>query len=139
MKKIFSLILCLVLLGCSSVNTKTTVPITKAEKTVYLSDFPAGWEVDFEEMLHDNGWEVFAVLNSIENTHGDSKKKGQDRATFLIELVYIKPDLFLWIGTVRVIDLRTGKRVSTYSFDGVMKSTILKEVEKIMKTIKVTN
>lgn len=137
MKKVFGLILCLFMLGCSSVSTKGTLPITQVEKTVYLSDFPAAWEVEFEDMLHDNGWEVFAMLNSVETTQGNEKSKGQDRATFLIEMVHIKPDLFLWIGTVRVVDLRTGKRVSTYSFDGVTKGAILSEVQKIMGTIKV--
>lgn len=137
MKKIFGLILCLFMLGCSSVSTKGTLPITQSEKTVYLSDFPASWEVEVEDILHDNGWEVFAMLNSVEITNGNRKSKGQDRATFLIEIVDIKPDLFLWIGTIRVVDLRTGKRVSTYSFEEVPKGIVLNEIQKIMETIKV--
>lgn len=137
MKKYLIFILTLILLGCSSMNIKKTLPIKITEKTVYLSDFPDDWEIDLDEMLSQNGWEVYSILNNIEYTQGDYRVKGQNRATFLIQCSNIELDLFLWIGTIKIIDLRTGKRVSTYLFQDVTKETVLEAIQKIINTIKI--
>lgn len=125
MKKIFLAILFIfVLCSCNNVDIRHQVDLSKQEKTVLLDNFPIDYEKLIKEKLERDGWKISVVDNG--------------KSVILIQCSKIsKRSLFGFgvDGSVRYVDLRTGKKIAQYDFTSTNPHDVINKVVETMKKI----
>ena len=106
MKKILLAILLLfTLVACGNLETYHTPPaLKKGQKTVRLVNFPIAFEGSLTKELEKKGWDVY-----VGNSGNQSIKV--ECSNFDFDMLYGFRQ-----GSLKFIDLRTGKRIGYYEF-----------------------
>ena len=125
MKKILLAILLLfTLVACGNLETYHTPPaIKKGQKTVKLVDFPIDFEGRVTKDLEKKGWDVYAG-----NTGNQAIKV--ECSNFDFDMLYGFRQ-----GSLKFIDLRTGKEFARYKFRIADPDNVQKEIVKILESI----
>lgn len=125
MKKILLAILLLfTLVACGNLETYHTPPaLKKGQKTVRLVNFPIAFEGSLTKELEKKGWDVY-----VGNTGNQAIKV--ECSNFDFDMLYGFRQ-----GSLKFIDLRTGKEFARYKFRIADPDNVQKEIVKILESI----
>ncbi|WP_335967911.1 hypothetical protein [Fusobacterium polymorphum] len=125
MKKILLAILLLfTLVACGNLETYHTPPaLKKGQKTVRLVNFPIAFEGSLTKELEKKGWDVY-----VGNTGNQAIKV--ECSNFDFDMLYGFRQ-----GSLKFIDLRTGKEIARYKFRIADPDNVQKEIVKILESI----
>ena len=125
MKKILLAILLLfTLVACGNLETYHTPPaLKKGQKTVRLVNFPIDFEGRVTKDLEKKGWDVY-----VGNSGNQSIKV--ECSNFDFDMLYGFRQ-----GSLKFIDLRTGKEFARYKFRIAEPDNVQKEIVKILESI----
>ena len=125
MKKILLAILLLfTMVACGNLETYHTPPaLKKGQKTVRLVNFPIAFEGSLTKELEKKGWDVY-----VGNTGNQAIKV--ECSNFDFDMLYGFRQ-----GSLKFIDLRTGKEFARYKFRMADPDNVQKEIVKILESI----
>ena len=125
MKKILLAILLLfTLVACGNLETYHTPPaLKKGQKTVRLVNFPIDFEGRVTKDLEKKGWDVY-----VGNSGNQSIKV--ECSNFDFDMLYGFRQ-----GSLKFIDLRTGKEFARYKFRIADPDNVQKEIVKILEAV----
>ena len=125
MKKILlSILLLFTLVACGNLETyHTPSALKKGQKTVRLINFPVDFEGKVTKDLEKKGWDVYAV-------------KGGNQS-IEVGLYNLKLDMLYGFrqGSLKFIDLRTGKEIARYSFRIADPDDVQKKIVDILESL----
>ena len=124
MKKILLAILLLfTLVACGNLETyHTPSAINKGQKTVRLINFPIDFEGRVTKDLEKKGWDVYTG-----NTGNQAIEVG---------IYNLKLDMLYGFrqGSLKFIDLRTGKEIARYNFKMAQPESIQKKIVDVLQS-----
>jgi hypothetical protein len=124
MKKILLAILLLfTLVACGNLETYHTPPaLKKGQKTVRLLNFPIAFEGSLTKELEKKGWDVY-----VGNTGNQAIKV--ECSNFDFDMLYGFRQ-----GSLKFIDLRTGKEIARYNFKMAQPESIQKKIVDVLQS-----